>query len=104
MQRHFFRAGCPKENFDCAFSGEEAIKRSSEKKYDVVLLDMTLPDLQGWEVAEAINKNQFFIVISGLPQEEIAKSFADIEITQNLVIFTKPVLPAKLIQAINDRF
>jgi len=39
---------------DCAYDGEEALRMASEKEYDVVLLDVMLPKLTGFEVCQQI--------------------------------------------------
>lgn len=41
---------------DCAFDGEEAVSLAREKEYDVVLLDVMLPKLDGFEVCQAIRE------------------------------------------------
>ncbi len=37
---------------DCAYDGEEALKMIKEKEYDIVLLDVMLPKLTGFEVCQ----------------------------------------------------
>lgn len=39
---------------DCAYDGEEALAAAKQKEYDVVLLDIMLPKLTGFEVCQAI--------------------------------------------------
>lgn len=39
---------------DCAFDGEEALELASKTEYDVVLLDVMLPKLTGFEVCQQI--------------------------------------------------
>ena len=41
---------------DCAYDGIEAIEKAKEKEYDVVLLDVMLPDHDGFEVCQAIRE------------------------------------------------
>ena len=36
---------------DCAYDGEEALEMAQEKKYDIILLDLMLPKMDGFEVA-----------------------------------------------------
>lgn len=39
---------------DCAYDGEEALLMAKEKDYDIVLLDVMLPKLNGFEVCQQI--------------------------------------------------
>jgi signal transduction histidine kinase len=40
---------------DTAASGEEALKKILKNEYSVIILDVQMPDMDGYEVAEAIN-------------------------------------------------
>ena len=35
---------------DCAYDGEEALNRAQNKEYDMILLDLMLPKMNGLEV------------------------------------------------------
>lgn len=41
---------------DCAYDGEEALEAARKKEYDVVLLDVMLPKLSGFEVCQQIRE------------------------------------------------
>ena len=41
---------------DVAYDGKEALKRAKEKEYDIVLLDVMLPEMDGMEVCQAIRE------------------------------------------------
>ena len=41
---------------DVAYDGSEALKMSKEKEYDIVLLDVMLPEMDGMEVCQAIRE------------------------------------------------
>lgn len=41
---------------DCAYDGKEAIEKAREKEYDVVLLDVMLPEHDGFEVCQTIRE------------------------------------------------
>ncbi len=41
---------------DCAYDGEEALKLARENAYDMVLLDIMLPKMDGFEVCQAIRE------------------------------------------------
>ena len=41
---------------DCAYDGEEALKMATENAYDMVLLDIMLPKMDGFEVCQHIRE------------------------------------------------
>jgi len=41
---------------DCAYDGEEAVEMAKKKEYDIVLLDVMLPKLNGFEVCQQIRE------------------------------------------------
>lgn len=41
---------------DCAYDGEEAVNEAKNKEYDIILLDVMLPKLNGFEVCQAIRE------------------------------------------------
>ena len=41
---------------DCAYDGEEGVELAKQTEYDVVLLDVMLPKLDGFEVCQAIRE------------------------------------------------
>ena len=41
---------------DCAYDGEEALNAVKEKEYDLILLDVMLPKLTGFEVCQQIRE------------------------------------------------
>ena len=41
---------------DCAYDGEEALKKAKSNSYDMILLDIMLPKMDGFEVCQAIRE------------------------------------------------
>ena len=41
---------------DCAYDGEEALEKAKASNYDMVLLDIMLPKMDGFEVCQAIRE------------------------------------------------
>ncbi|MFQ5888302.1 MAG: PleD family two-component system response regulator [Candidatus Hydrothermarchaeales archaeon] len=68
-------------NVEDTSSGEECLKKIKEEKPDVILLDVRLPGMDGWEVCKKIKEDNetsstsivMFTVRSS--KEDIAKSF-----------------------------
>ena len=61
---------------DLAENGEDVLKMLKKKKYDLLLLDLIMPKMNGFSVLESINKNKIktkVIVISNLSQTEDEK-------------------------------
>ena len=81
-------------SFDKAFDGEMAVKKVSEEKYSLILLDIMLPKLNGFEVMERIKnkdipiifisaKNDVSSIVKGLKeggQDYITKPFEPLEL------------------------
>lgn len=41
---------------DCAYDGEEALEKAKNSKYDMILLDLMLPKLTGYEVCQSVRE------------------------------------------------
>ena len=39
---------------DCAYDGEEALKMATENAYDMILLDIMLPGMDGWQILQTL--------------------------------------------------
>jgi len=66
-------------SIEIATSGEEGLKKLREKKFDLLVLDIVLPKIDGWEILEKIKEQRAksknlkglkIIVLSNLGQKE----------------------------------
>ncbi len=90
-----------KFNIDTVSSGEQAIKKVKEKKYDIAILDIMIPDMRGDKLAlelRHIDQNIVFIFITGFPYMDYCINALDIRIGEILI---KPVTTNELIDSIN---
>ena len=83
---------------DCAYDGEEALEMAQEKKYDIILLDLMLPKMDGFEVCQQIREfSNVPIVMLTAKGEDMDKILgleygADDYITKpfNCLLYTSP--------------
>jgi CheY-like chemotaxis protein len=74
-----------------AYSGESALPAAQKSKPDVVLLDIGLPDISGYEVAAQLRTHSpslFLVALTGYGQEEDKNKAMDAGFHYHL---TKPV-------------
>ncbi len=86
---------------DEALSGEAALKRLENKKYDVVLLDIRMPGMDGMEVLKTIKARQLaskVIMLTGVDELKIARDSLELGADDFL---TKPYEIKTLITCIN---
>ncbi len=55
-----------------AYSGEECLKQLEEEKVDLVLLDIMMPGMSGWDVFNRINKKSTHIKVAFMSVLEIS--------------------------------
>lgn len=86
---------------DCAMSGHEGIKMAGENMYDIVLLDLGLPDMSGLEVCRRIRLISNEITILIVTGED--DTFSKIELLNSGAddYVTKPFDPQELRARIN---
>ena len=51
-----FSLGQDDMEVDCAYDGEEAVQKARENQYDIILLDLMLPKIDGLEVCQQIRE------------------------------------------------
>ncbi len=87
-----------------AHDGESAVATAESFLPDVVLLDIGLPKLNGYEVAQRIRENawgqsMFLIAVTGWGQEEDRQRSSEVGLNVHMV---KPVEPAALERLLSE--
>jgi DNA-binding response OmpR family regulator len=88
-------------NVECVSYGEQAITKVKEKKYDLVILDIMLPDIRGDNLAlklKALDPKIMIIFITGFSYMDYCIKALDIGIGEILI---KPITPSELLDSIN---
>jgi len=75
---------------EVASDGKQALEKVKAKKPDLVLLDIVLPKVSGWEIlrkmkAEANLKNLKIIILSNLGQKEEVEKGMDLGVAKYLI-------------------
>ena len=81
---------------DCAYDGEEALKMATENAYDMILLDIMLPKMDGFEVCQHIRE------FSNMPIVMLTAKGEDMDKVAGLTVgaddyVTKPFNPLEVI-------
>ena len=88
---------------DTAETGKEALQKSQTKLFNLALLDIKLPDIEGTELLKTIHKNQpemMKIMVTGYPSLENAVIALNRGADAYII---KPVKPEKLLDLIEDK-
>jgi len=88
---------------DIAETGKEAIEKADKKCYDLALVDIRLPDMDGTDLLAKIKKqlqNTIKIMITGFPSIESGVKALDGGADAYLV---KPVKPEELLMLIEEK-
>lgn len=94
----------PKANIDQAINGTEALKKMREHRYDLVLMDLIMPDISGTEVVRRI-RNDATHPFPEVPVIALTANVAEEAVNECMSLGFKDVLPKPfdkevLIQAI----
>ena len=87
-------------NVDIALGGREALKKVEENKFDVVIADWKMPEIDGMEVLRIVKKNHpdiIPIMITGYPSVELAVQAMKLGVSNYL---PKPLDPTELTQTL----
>ncbi len=88
---------------DIAETGKEAIEKSGKTHYDLALIDIRLPDMDGTDLLNKVQKTMqetVKIMITGFPSLETGVKALDEGADAYLV---KPVKPEELLALIEDK-
>jgi two-component system aerobic respiration control sensor histidine kinase ArcB len=93
------------QHVDVAMTGNEAINMARNKQYDLVLLDIQLPDMNGFEVANVLH------------EESLVEQTSIVALTANVIktrqeyldngmdeVISKPVKKSRIIEVFNSLF
>ncbi|MFT6777094.1 MAG: two-component system aerobic respiration control sensor histidine kinase ArcB [Paraglaciecola sp.] len=93
------------QHVDVAITGNEAITMAREKQYDLILLDIQLPDMNGFEVANVLH------------EESLVEQTSIVALTANVIktrqeyldngmdeVISKPVKKSRIIDVFNSLF
>jgi CheY-like chemotaxis protein len=88
---------------DVVASGRDAIEAMKTRRYDVVLLDLNMPRLSGWEVLDFLRtrseaRPRHLYIVTGFTDQMISE--ADRELV--FAVIYKPVQPAELRNLISE--
>ncbi len=89
---------------DVAETGKEAIEKSAKKNYNLALIDIRLPDMDGTDLLTKMQKTMqgaIKIMITGFPSLETGVKALDEGADAYLV---KPVKPEELLALIEEKF
>ncbi len=82
--------------------GKDALKRISEENFDLILLDIMLPDMSGWDIFETLKKrnvNTKFAFLSAIPIS--SDRMTELEKAGISDYITKPFSKIELIEKVN---
>ena len=88
---------------DTAETGQEALQKSQKKFFNLALLDIKLPDVEGTELLKIMHKNQpemMKIMVTGYPSLENAAIALNRGANAYII---KPVKPEKLLDLIEGK-
>ena len=84
----------------CAYDGKEALKLMKANTYDVALIDLHMPGIDGYEVAKIVRKqypNIHVVIFTADIMTEVRLKLAKIHIHE---ILSKPFAPAKMFEVL----
>jgi len=99
---HYLRRGG--YQVDEAADGEAAIEHLKHREIDIVLLDLQMPDVNGFDVLNYLREHRRalpVILLSGMPPDQIQhKMMSELKQPELPPLFIKPIDPAQLVQVL----
>lgn len=87
-----------------AANGEAALEAFQQNDFDLVLLDLGLPDISGWDVLKSIRKRfgeySVPVIVTTAYSDSINRAVGRLQYVNRYLI--KPFLPQHLVEAIGD--
>ena len=87
-------------NVDEAGDGESALQHLKHRKVDLVLLDLQMPDVDGFDVLNYLQEHRQalpVILLSGMPPDEIQDKMLQLRERELPPLLLKPVDPEQLV-------
>lgn len=87
---------------DTAYTGKEALEKIINNDYDLVILDIKLPELSGFDILKTIrgsNNKVRVVLITGHAEFENAIDSLDLEVSE---ILMKPIHSSELIRVCQE--
>lgn len=86
---------------ETAYTGEEGLSKIKRERFDLVLLDIMLPDMSGWDIYERIkNKKIKISILSVLPIS--GAKLNDLRKERHLGYISKPFTKQELVRQVED--
>jgi CheY-like chemotaxis protein len=89
---------------DMASNGEEAIKMSGDKSYDIIFMDLIMPVVDGFEASRTILKNDKDALIIALTADTTAESIKKSELSGMQGFTSKPVTQQEIKKILLSHF
>ncbi|MFA7746156.1 response regulator transcription factor [Salinicoccus roseus] len=100
--RNLVKIYLSKENFqvDEAVDGDEAIKMARQIPYDLMVLDIMLPDIDGWEVCKTVRKSSQVPILMLTARNDIKDRVHGLNLGADDYLI-KPFAPEELVARVN---
>ncbi len=87
-----------------AFSGEEGLSKAAEVRPDLILLDLMMPEMDGWEVCQRLRANEDLrdipVIVVTAKAQTIDRVLA-LKVARVDDYITKPFGPQELLESVN---